>query len=597
MRRNIITILLFSILIIMVNINWADDINAPNDDVLKNIYTQLQNADGTDHPLQDITYSLTYGNAIPPGGQDLFLYPGKRVWGISAHSVPAYGFDTSDNHNKDFGLPYCNSESDCLPNSVCYHSTAFTNAQGVSANTKMCTGAADENLAGIYNLITRANKFVDITTLEPFPNLRFKATIRDALTTLAKTGKPITVRILDGLYLLPVYKKNISANQEYKKLNEETESYLEDLVRDVKNIQNEQLTIYIAGMRSCSGIPLTTCVKEAPSHYMEPSWNHSKIVNVDGKIVMTGGVNWFATNYLETDPVFDLMNEVWGPAAQKTLGFTNMLWTYVRNNMSQYPQDIIEYGYKNKQISKDLTPPNLTADVPPEMGVVEVLGVGRTGGGILSNGQRKNASDLAIYLLLSQAQHTIYLAQQSLEASFNTWPFNVEKDQSGHPIAHTNFISALARLLEKGGDVYIVTSPYSEIPVELGYSSLASKSDMWNKIKSELASLPSIKKRKLSQQALENMLVNHLHIANIRFNNTDSHWPDGKEIYDHYKFIMTDEHLFYFGSQNFYPSGLQNYGYIINDNNSGAAEYMLNQFWEPLWNYSKENEYKPDEPK
>ena len=553
-------------------------------DVLKDIYTKLQAADVSPPSLQDITYSLTYGNTL----YDNFLsvYPGVSAWGMPVSKFPMYGFDTK-NGDSDFGLPHCNSDSDCQPNAKCLHLSAFNNALTPST-VKMCTGLADRNLSGIYDLVSKANNFVDITTLEHFPDNRFKATLRNALTALAKTGKPITVRILDGIYSpIPTetQKDDVSTYQNYQALIRTTEGELKDLTRDVQKIPNEQLTVYIAGMRTCSGVTGTTCASKAANSYMGFSWNHSKLIDVDGSSVMDGGVNMFATDYLQEDPVFDLMAKISGPAAQKTLGFTNMLWSYVNKNMSSYPQDIIEFQFKQGTITKSVPATLLSSPPQPGTGTAEILGIGRTGGGILPNGERKNASDLAFYLLLSSAQKTIYIAQQSLNGSLDTWPFDQLKN-NGKPIPHTNLISAIARLLIKGGDVFIVTSPPAtvKVPLELGYESLATKEQIWDKIKTEVS--------EISPNANIN-LCEHLHIANVQFNDNDTSWGDGKKIFDHYKFIMVDSNLFYFGSQNFYPSGLQNYGYIVN--NETAANTVKNDLWEPLWKYSSHNQYHSHE--
>ena len=583
-----ITLLIFLLFNFSIYGAYADT------DPLKNIYTQLQAADKANHPefpMQDVTYSLTTGNKL----YDNFLsvYPGTAAWGMAAARFPMYGFDTDPNTgDADFGLPHCSSDSDCMSNAKCLHLTAFDNSSTPSS-VKMCTGMADRNLSGIYDLVISAHHFVDITTLEHFPDNRFKATLRNALTTLAKSGKPITVRLLDGIYAAPTEQQSstINTQQEYNALINTTKGELEDLTRDVGKVPNEQLTVYIAGMRSCSGPLGTTCASKAASKYMGFSWNHSKLIDVDGISVMDGGVNMFATNYLQQDPVFDLMAEVSGPAAEKTLGFTNMLWDFVNKYMRSYPQDVIEFQYQHGNITSNVPAPKLqqTANIPPP-GKVEVLNIGRTGGGILPNGVRKNASDLAFYLLLSSAQKTMYIAQQSLNGSLNTWPFDQLKNASGETIAHTNLLSAIANLLvKKNGQVYIVTSPTDtlKVPLELGYESLATKEQIWDKIKAEAMAISPSSVGKL---------CGHLHIANIQFNDNDIQWPDtNKQIFDHYKFMMVDDHLFYFGSQNFYPSGLQNYGYIVDDPSGAASTTMKNSLWNPLWGYSKHNEYQsPD---
>ncbi|APS82829.1 hypothetical protein AVM71_05865 [Piscirickettsia salmonis] len=195
-----------------------------------------------------------------------------------------------------------------------------------------------------------------------------------------------------------------------------------------------------------------------------------------------------------------------------------------------------------------------------------------------------NNSDYALYDLLTKTKHSIYLAQQSLQATFNLWPY----DNNNQP--HTNFISALAKLIFHKGHVYIVTSPYNDGAIlELGYLSSASPEEVWDKVKSEATAMyPDLAEKKLNR-----LLCSKLHIAEVRFNNHDAVWGDGSKITDHYKFMMVDGQMFYVGSQNFYPSGLQNYGHIIND--TKAAETVKRDFWNPLWKYSAKTEYKPQQ--
>ncbi len=556
---------------------------ATETDVLATIYNQLQRADSQGHPLENITYGLTYKNSFDPEGGFLTLYPGN-VWGLQAKNVATYQFQTGPGFSSDFGLPYCRKNLDCKSSgATCQHLSVFDNA--ISETQKLCTGIADNNLDKIYNLITSAKKFVDITTMSHLPNQKFKSAIRDSLTTLAKSGKPIMVRILYGLHPMSTSKGDAqSLSTTVQSKAKTTKSWLESVTKGVTNIPGSRLSIHLAGMRTCIGFyPMNHCAKGAPDIYMSLSLNHSKIIDVDGASVMTGGVNMYSETYLKNNPIFDLMVTISGSAAQKTLGFTNMLWKYVNDNMAKYPINIIKYSYTHGAIYRNTTAPYFTTDAPTNSGNAEILSVGRTGAGILPNGKEQNSSDLALYLLLSQARHSIFLAQQSLNASFNIWPFNTVKNASGRLIPHTNFISALARLLIRGGSVYIVTSPYSYIPLELGYRSLASPKKIWNKIKAETtALLPS------TQKNATKLLCGHLHIATIRFNLNDNTWQNGKKIFDHYKFMMTDSRLFYYGSQNFYPTGLQNFGYIVDS--PEMATYMKKRFWDRLWEYSKRTE-------
>ncbi|OAJ33146.1 phospholipase D-like domain-containing protein [Piscirickettsia salmonis] len=545
---------------------------------LKEIYHDIINQTDIEKKQEGVTYSLTENNLL--NDDFLIQFPGKEIWGKRVTDYP--GFEFNPSLDLDFGLPHCHTQSQCMTNSSCSHLATFDNSEN-KKHIKMCNGYADQKLDRIYNVIVHAEHFVDITTLESWPDLKFRSTLRNALTVLAKTGKKITVRMLAGVYQ-PFPSKQSSNEQIQRKFfanNYVTWYFLDDLIRDIKNIPESNLDIYVAGMRSCSG----TC---DPDVQMSLSWNHSKIINIDGKKIISGGLNMYSTDYLMKNPVFDLMIEIQGPVANKALGFTNLLWDFVKNNIYSF-LNVIEYSARKENqyriVKSDLPKHHLHAKDSPS-GSVEILSIGRTGYGLYTEDSAKNNnnSDYALYDLLSRAKKSIYLAQQSLKANFNIWPYDTT-DQ-----AHTNFISALAKLIVNKGNVYIVTSPYNDGSLlELGYLSSASPEELWNKIKNEtIAMYPNLTENRINKK-----LCNKLHISEIRFNNHDTVWGDGSKITDHYKFMMVDRQMFYVGSQNFYPSGLQNYGHIIND--TKAARIVRRDFWKPLWKYSAKTEYKPEQ--
>ncbi|OAJ33126.1 PLD-like domain protein [Piscirickettsia salmonis] len=549
---------------------------------LREIYEDIIFETDPSRSQDGITYSLTEKNLLKK--DFLIQFPGKDVWGKKAEEYPGFEFNASLDNN--FGLPHCETDSQCTINSTCSNLSSFNNQENHS-KVKMCNGYAEKNLDRFYNIIIRAEKFVDITTLEPMPDLRFRSTLRNALTFLARTGKHITIRILSGSYqTMP--SKGLSNEQHKNKSflgGYPTWYFLNDLIRDIKNIPESNLNFYVSSMRSCSG-------KCGQDFLMSLSWNHSKIIDVDGKYIISGGVNMYDSYYLGKHPVFDLMIELEGPVATQAIRFTNLLWRFVRNNIKlylYYPFNVIEYSAtKNNNyaiVSNDLLGHDLYAAPHTTSGNTEILAIGRTGYGLYKDDSAKknNNSDYALYRLLISAKKRIYIAQQSLKAHFNTWPYDTTNEQ------HTNLISALAKLLIEKGHVYIVQSPYSNsISIESGYLSLATNEEIWNKIKSEARAMyPSLK-----ESAINLKLCNKLHISTIRFNDSDESWIDNEKITGHYKFMMVDKGMFYVGSQNFYPSGLQNYGHIINDKK--ASNIIRKSFWGPLWKYSSRVEYTPD---
>lgn len=551
------------------------------EDILNKVYSDIVAMRDSSLKFENITYSLTYDNYL--ADNFLIQFPGGNIWGIDPSQYKSYTFNSKN--DADFGLPHCTSDQQCMGVDHCQHLNAFFN--GISGqNTKMCIGMADKNLDKIYNTIIKANHFVDITTLQSYPDKRFKATLRNALTYLAYTGKPITVRLLDGIYdVIPTQnKKQMAENNEA--LIFFTKTYLSELVQDIKNIPQSRLKVYIAGMRSCSGGIWSTCSKNSPTEIMALSWNHSKIIDVDGKYLLTGGVNLHSEEYLEEAPVFDMMVEISGPTAAKTIGFTNMLWNFVREHIKDYLH-VIEYAYESGIITSSQLPNPLQVNDVQATGNVEMLGIGRTGGGILADGEQENTSDLAMYLVLNKAHQSIYLSQQSMNAYNNDWPFDTIKNQT-----HTNIISALASLLINNGNVYVVTSPDSNSGGLSGdFSSKASKDEIWNKIKDETRQLLLLTDPNTVDDDVNRVLCGKLHVSHIQFSN--SKWEKSKDVYQHHKFIMIDERIFYVGSQNAYPANLQEYGYFIDD--AAAANHMVKSFWNPLWKYSSANEYSPAE--
>ena len=62
------------------------------------------------------------------------------------------------------------------------------------------------------------------------------------------------------------------------------------------------------------------------------SWNHAKIVAVDGQYLHTGGHNMWDEHYLKSNPVHDLSLEIEGRVAKDGHDYANKQWLFVEVN-------------------------------------------------------------------------------------------------------------------------------------------------------------------------------------------------------------------------------------------------------------------------
>lgn len=60
------------------------------------------------------------------------------------------------------------------------------------------------------------------------------------------------------------------------------------------------------------------------------SWNHAKIIAVDGRYLLTGGHNLWDAHYLKNNPVHDLSMEMEGRVTHDGHLFANAQWRYIR---------------------------------------------------------------------------------------------------------------------------------------------------------------------------------------------------------------------------------------------------------------------------
>lgn len=406
-------------------------------------------------------------------------------------------------------------------------------------------GHSDGLVRLVQDLVGSAQRRVDIALLQPVADGRFRDALRTSLETLARRGRPVTVRVIVGQY--PPHYVDVPAF--YRTLTD--------------GLDLGQVTVAVAAYRSC------VAFEDCDSY----SWNHAKIIAVDGTEALVGGHNLWSEDYLEDEPVSDLSMRVRGPAAASASRFVDRLWDYVCANLERKKS----VALASSSGGCVQAPPLPSAK--SGRGGVPILGVGRMGAGITKD--FANQSELARDLMFAAARQEIRIVQQDLG-------FGLGRADTLFP---DSAIDRLVDFLRQGrGDIYIVLSNLgSKGKSGSTYSNDVTLPTLARHLRREVErrfeardplSRWEIRRR---PDPVNAMLCEHLHLAPYRFGPDDS-WPGGIPIANHAKFWMVDGRVFYVGSDNMYPVNLQEYGYIVDD--ARAAQELTDAYWTPLWQWS-----------
>jgi len=419
----------------------------------------------------------------------------------------------------------------------------------------LAAGHSDALPVEVRNLIASARRRVDIALLAPAPDGQFLEALRQALSAIATDGRSVTVRVLIG---------------QYPTAEVDTGAFLKALTAGLEGLPRSRLTLSIAAMRSC------VVFEDCDSN----SWNHAKIVAVDGIDALVGGHNMWSSDYLADDPVHDLSMRVHGPAAASAARYADRLWGYLCANLDRKPSiSVANFG---PGISASDTgcpaPPPVLPEVRPT-GSVPVLAVGRLGAGITKD--FANQSELARDLMLGTARSDIRIVQQDLG-------FGLGRADTLFPDSTIDRLVDFLRRRE--GDIYIVLSNQGAVGKSgITYSNDVSLQTLAHHLREAVqrrfeASDPTWRYQiRTGPDPVNALLCERLYLAPFRFG-PDDRWPDRQPIASHAKFWMVDSRVFYIGSDNMYPVNLQEFGYIVDDRK--AAQEVLDAYWTPLWQWS-----------
>ncbi|MEU8434841.1 phospholipase D-like domain-containing protein [Streptomyces sp. NPDC029216] len=416
--------------------------------------------------------------------------------------------------------------------------------------------------------ISKAKQSVDISTLAPFPNGAFQDAIVAGLKESVRQGNRLQVRVLVGA--APVYHANVIPS-----------SYRDELIAKLGPAA-ANVTLNVASMTtSKTGF----------------SWNHSKLVVVDGGTVITGGINSWKDDYLDTaHPVNDVDLALSGPAAGSAGRYLDTLWDWTCRNKSSWSS--VWFAASNDAgcmptLPRPAAPAGGGGDVP-------ALAVGGLGVGIRQNDPASafspvlpTASDTKCgvgvhdYTNADRDYDTVNPEESALRALVASASSHIEiSQQDVHatcpplPRYDVRLYDTLAAKLAAGVKVRIVVSdPANRGTVGSGgYSQIKSLDEVSNALRGRLTALTGDERR--SKAAM----CQNLQLATFRASDKAT-WADGKPYAQHHKLVSVDDAAFYVGSKNLYPSWLQDFGYVVES--PAAARQVADSLLAPQWKYSQ----------
>lgn len=252
-------------------------------------------------------------------------------------------------------------------------------------------------------IVSDTEEWCDVLNLGP-PDGLFMEAFQAAITRLHEKNRPIVVRMMFG-NVLGI--GNVNCRAVVAKLTE-----------GIPNPESTKLRLWVGAWRK--GV----------------SWNHAKILVVDGNLLVTGGHNLWDEHYLRKNPVLDLSMELVGPVAEDAHIYANEQWEFVeklttssfgnaanRIQSSKYAPVVFKSFVTLKRFPPSVPrhPPNyvrqlqsqLYRRLPPRPGPanVPIVAMGRCGA---ITPLKRRPSDDAIVAMLESAKRSIRLALQDL---------------------------------------------------------------------------------------------------------------------------------------------------------------------------------------
>lgn len=418
-------------------------------------------------------------------------------------------------------------------------------------------------------LISKTESFCDVMSLGP-PDHLFLESFQSALRVLydrsKSTGNEIIVRMMFGnIAGMPVNCGRV----------------IEALTKDLPT--DSRLSIWVGAWRR--GL----------------SWNHAKLIAVDGCYLHTGGHNLWTKHYLATNPVHDLSFLLQGRVTKDGHRFANQQWSFVEENQSTFSGKIINTLPDNMPLLKrtrvtvsewprgkaSVFPPSFTRAlvmnsphqelIADKSQDIKLITIGRQGSLVFLS----RPADTAILAMMNSSKRVLRLVLQDLG------PIKIPGSNKALPglTWPKEYLAAIGEAIyERGVDVEMVLSnPYS-IPgglkgTEANYGNGWSCSD----VAAEIIKAIQKQHKNIDDARLRAMIKDNLKICFVKHNKSHS-YKDGMTIGLHSKHFIVDDLACYIGSQNLYVCDLAEWGIIVD--NQQATLSIKQDYFDKIWENS-----------
>jgi phosphatidylserine/phosphatidylglycerophosphate/cardiolipin synthase-like enzyme len=331
------------------------------------------------------------------------------------------------------------------------------------------------------------------------------------------------------------------------------------------------------------------------------SWNHEKVIDADGRTAIVGGMNYWTSDYLSSaDPVNDVSMQLTGPAAADIDRYTDILWRWTCTHASNGASFSLQGDSKCVENLPTMPIPRYSPGVP--MIVVGHLGNGidvpgeagkesppidhpanfRSNGCLVGSAhptndvndsrsyEYRNPGEDALRALVATAKKSIFISQQDLLSCLPLGKIATEAK-----IDERLFEALGAKIKERVPISIVLSDGNGSASGSGGSGTYRNGFDLgdvahWLQLAVEALHVPTGPARQ--------MVCRDVFLATVR-NGGGRSWANGKRFANHAKLVDVDDTAFYIGSENLYPSRLQELGVIVED--PAAGETLRRSYIDP----------------